>query len=72
MDRQKAYEAVQRVAMACWEGRKSFPDAVRADVAIGEKLSPAVLGELFDPAYYLKHEDLIYSRVFGASPVGAA
>ncbi|QAZ69384.1 adenylosuccinate lyase [Solidesulfovibrio carbinolicus] len=65
MDRQEAYVLVQRVAMACWEGRKSFPDAVRADPAITAKLAPAVLDALFDPTYYLAHEDLIYSRVFG-------
>jgi adenylosuccinate lyase len=65
MDRQKAYEAVQRVAMACWEARTSFPDAVRADATIAGKLDAATLEELFDPSYYLKHEDLIYSRVFG-------
>ncbi|BAH78117.1 adenylosuccinate lyase [Solidesulfovibrio magneticus] len=65
MDRQEAYVLVQRVAMACWEGRKSFPDAVRADPAISAKLAPAVLDALFDPTYYLAHEDLIYSRVFG-------
>jgi len=65
MDRQKAYEAVQRVAMACWEGRTSFPDAVRADAAIGEKLPQAALDALFDPNYYLLQEDLIFSRVFG-------
>ena len=64
MDRQEAYVLVQRVAMACWEGRKSFPDAVRADPAISAKLAPAVLDALFDPTYYLAHEDLIYSRVF--------
>jgi adenylosuccinate lyase len=67
MDRQKAYETVQRVAMACWEGKKPFPDAVRADAAIAAKLSPADLDALFDPAYYLRHEDLIYTRVFGAT-----
>lgn len=67
MDRQKAYEAVQRVAMACWEGRVSFPDAVRADAVIAAKLAPATLDALFDPQYYLAHEDLIYSRVFGAA-----
>ncbi|EFL51701.1 adenylosuccinate lyase [Solidesulfovibrio fructosivorans JJ]] len=65
MDRQKAYEAVQKVAMACWEGKKSFPDAVRADAAITARLTAGVLDALFDPGYYLKHEDLIYSRVFG-------
>ena len=67
MDRQKAYEAVQRIAMACWEGRTSFPDAVRADAVIAAKLAPATLDTLFDPQYYLAHEDLIYSRVFGAA-----
>ncbi|MHC1791087.1 adenylosuccinate lyase [Solidesulfovibrio sp.] len=65
MDRQEAYVLVQRVAMACWEGRSSFPDAVRADAAIAAKLTPAALDALFDPAYYLAHEDLIFSRVFG-------
>ena len=65
MDRQEAYVLVQRVAMACWEGRTSFPDAVRADAAITAKLAPAVLDALFDPNYYLAHEDLIFSRVFG-------
>lgn len=66
MDRQKAYEAVQKVAMACWEGHKSFPEAVRADAAITQKLPAADLDALFDPKYYLRHEDLIYERVFGA------
>lgn len=65
MDRQEAYVLVQRVAMACWEGRTSFPDAVRADAAIAARLAPAVLDALFDPNYYLAHEDLIFSRVFG-------
>ncbi|MYL82737.1 adenylosuccinate lyase [Desulfovibrio aerotolerans] len=65
MDRQEAYVLVQRVAMACWEGRTSFPDAVRADAAITAKLAPASLDALFDPSYYLAHEDLIFSRVFG-------
>lgn len=65
MDRQKAYEAVQRVAMACWEGKKPFPDAVRADADIARRLPAGELDALFDPNYYLAHEDLIYSRVFG-------
>ena len=51
--------------MACWEGKKSFPDAVRVDPAITAKLDPATLDALFDPTYYLAHEDLIYTRVFG-------
>uniref|UniRef100_I2PXA5 Adenylosuccinate lyase n=1 Tax=Desulfovibrio sp. U5L TaxID=596152 RepID=I2PXA5_9BACT len=72
LDRQKAYETVQAVAMACWAGKKSFPDAVRADPDITEKLGPEVLSAIFDPSYYLKHEDLIFSRVFGQTAGGAA
>jgi adenylosuccinate lyase len=72
MERQKAYETVQAVAMACWAGKKSFPDAVRADAAITEKLGNEVLSAIFDPSYYLQHEDLIFSRVFGQAAGGAA
>ncbi len=63
--RQRAYEAVQRVAMACWSERRLFPDAVRADAAIAAALPSAVLDELFDPRFYLRHEDAIYARVLG-------
>ncbi|EHJ48425.1 adenylosuccinate lyase [Solidesulfovibrio carbinoliphilus subsp. oakridgensis] len=72
MERQKAYETVQAVAMACWAGKRSFPDAVRADPAITEKLGSEVLSAIFDPSYYLEHEDLIFSRVFGQAADGAA
>lgn len=67
LERQKAYEAVQSVAMRCWNERLDFPTEAREDPTITASLSPAALNELFDPAYYLQHEDLVYERVFGTA-----
>ena len=64
LPRQKAYEAVQRLAMQSWESRTPFPDLVRNDADISGRLGTAALAELFDPAYYLQHEDEIFARVF--------
>jgi adenylosuccinate lyase len=64
--RQKAYEAVQQVAMRCWNERSPFPDAVREDPAISAVLEPAELNEIFDFGYYLRYETDIYNRVFGS------
>jgi adenylosuccinate lyase len=66
MDRQKAYEAVQGVAMRCWTEKKLFPDEVRRDTAIANALSEEKLNDLFNPANFLKEEGAIYKRVFGA------
>jgi len=66
MDRQKAYELVQAVAMRCWTEKKLFPDEVRRDTAIAGALGKRTLDELFDPARFLGQEETIYKRVFGA------
>lgn len=65
MPRQEAYVMVQRCAMQSWETHKPFPDIVRADADITARLDAATLDSLFDPAYYLSHEDTIFARVFG-------
>ncbi|MFO7728200.1 MAG: adenylosuccinate lyase [Desulfonatronovibrio sp.] len=62
--RQKAYELVQREAMYCWENSSYFPDKIRQTQEITEVLSEKELDALFDPGYYLKHEQLIMDRVF--------
>lgn len=64
MPRQEAYEAVQRLAMQSWQSRRPFPELVREDAAIAGRLGAALDG-LFDPTYYLRHEDAIFARVFG-------
>jgi len=66
MDRQRAYESVQAVAMRCWAQKKLFPDEIRKDAAITETLGTKKLDELFNPGNFLKHEDAIFTRVFGA------
>jgi adenylosuccinate lyase len=65
VQRQEAYEQVQGVAMRCWEEKRSFPGEVRTDGSITRLLTPAELDRIFDPGYYLRFEDLIFSRVFG-------
>lgn len=64
MARQQAYELVQAVAMRCWESGTLFPEAVRAEPAVGEKLSAQSLDSLFDPRSYLRFEDAILARAF--------
>ncbi len=67
MARQEAYALVQLAAMRGWEEQRAFEELVRADAGITARLSPQQLDELFDPGYYLRHEDLIFARVFGAA-----
>jgi adenylosuccinate lyase len=64
LERQKAYEMVQRVAMDCWQNKVQFPEAVRRDETICERLSQEKLDEVFDFSYYLRQEEMILDRVF--------
>lgn len=64
LERQKAYEMVQAVAMRCWQERTSFEEAIRSNKAIAALLQPEVLDQIFDLQYYLRHEQTIFSRVF--------
>lgn len=64
MPRQEAYVLVQSCAMQSWEQRTSFEGFIRASKEITSVLKPADLDEIFDLGYYLRHEDLIFSRVF--------
>ncbi len=67
MPRQEAYVLVQKAAMKSWETRQPFADVVRADPDLAKRLPTASLDGLFDPSRYLKHEDMIYARVFGSA-----
>ncbi|TLY22104.1 MAG: adenylosuccinate lyase [Nitrospirae bacterium] len=62
-----AYELVQRLAMAAWEGRASFRDLVEKDPFITRHLSPAAIGRCFDLEAYTRHVPEIFKRVFGSS-----
>jgi adenylosuccinate lyase len=68
MPRQEAYVLVQKAAMESWETHTPFPDLVRADPEIAARISGEKLDSLFDPASYLRQEDMIFERVFGRNP----
>jgi adenylosuccinate lyase len=65
MSREDAYGAVQRNAMAAWDGKGRFSDLLKQDSAITHRLDPQMIDGLFDTAYHLKHVDTIFRRVFG-------
>jgi len=65
MTREDAYRAVQRNAMAAWDGQGRFSDLLKADPQITRLLDPHTIDGLFDLGYHLKHIDTIFARVFG-------
>jgi adenylosuccinate lyase len=67
LERQKGYEMVQKLAMHCWQNKVSFPKTVRQDPAMQELLSAETMDRIFDPSYYLRQEEMIFSRVFDES-----
>jgi adenylosuccinate lyase len=67
MSRDDAYRAVQRNAMAAWDGEGRFSDLLKQDPEIGRHLAPQTIEGLFDVGYHLKHVDTLFARVFGDS-----
>jgi adenylosuccinate lyase len=67
MSREDAYRAVQRNAMAGWDGKGHFSDLLKQDSEITRFLEPQAIDGLFDLSYHLKHVDTIFTRVFGRS-----
>jgi adenylosuccinate lyase len=65
MSREDAYRAVQRNAMAAWDGDGRFSELLKRDPEIAQFLNPDTVDGLFDTAYHLKHVDTIFRRVFG-------
>ncbi|WP_018125133.1 adenylosuccinate lyase [Desulfovibrio oxyclinae] len=65
LKRQQAYEMVQKVAMRCWNGGLQFEDEIRKDADVAGHLESSALDEAFDPTYYKRYENTVFSRVFG-------
>jgi adenylosuccinate lyase len=72
MSREDAYRAVQRNAMAAWDGTGRFSDLLKQDPEITRFLDLRAIDGLFDLSYHLKHVDTIFVRVFGKSDEAAA
>lgn len=64
MQRQEAYELVQRLAMQAWDESRPFEGLVRESSLVNARLPTAKLDHLFDLSYFFRHVDLIYNRVF--------
>jgi adenylosuccinate lyase len=66
LDRQDAYEIVQRHAMRAWHERQPLQDLLAADPEVSAHLSRDELALLFDLDHHVKQVDHIFARVFGA------
>jgi adenylosuccinate lyase len=64
LPRQKAYEQVQRSALAALRGAGEFRDLLAADPEVAGRLDEAELAAAFDLEHHLRHVDTIFRRVF--------
>lgn len=62
LSREDAYSIVQENAMECWKGEMTFLDLLTRDERIRSRISAEELAELFEPDYYLRWVDEIFSR----------
>ncbi|MBH0198557.1 MAG: adenylosuccinate lyase [Nitrospira sp.] len=65
--RKESYEAVQRNAMASWQGAGGLQELVGKDPFVTHHLKQKEIAACFNPKYYLRHLDRIYKRVFRSS-----
>jgi adenylosuccinate lyase len=49
--------------MRAWEEELDFPELVRADGEIGQRLDPAALDAIFNLGHYTRHVDTIFERL---------
>src|SRR5438445_8905491 len=65
--RVQAYEVVQRLAMAAWQGRAPFKDLVEKDPFITSHLTGKDIGVCFDPKELTRHVPEIFIQVLDLS-----
>jgi len=63
LTREDAYALVQRNAMRAWETGTPLRDLLAADADVSSRLDADALDGLFDPAWYLRHVDVVMERV---------
>jgi adenylosuccinate lyase len=61
--REDAYGAVQRAAMAAWEGKGGFRDLLLAEPGVAEVLGERALDAALDPARFVAAADTVMARV---------
>jgi adenylosuccinate lyase len=65
LDRQEAYEMVQRNALKVWDTGREFQSLLLEDQTIRKHLTERDIAEVFSLDYHLKHVEDIFQRVFG-------
>ena len=65
LERQRAYEMVQRNALRVWNTGKDFQSLLLEDKEIRKHLTEKDIAEIFSLEYHLKHVKDIFQRVFG-------
>ncbi|MBE0448660.1 MAG: adenylosuccinate lyase [Actinobacteria bacterium] len=63
LTREKAYEIVQRNAMATWRGEGDLKSLLKVDDEASKYLSDQELDELFDARYFLRNTRVIFERL---------
>lgn len=62
VERQKAYEMVQRNAMAAWSGRGTLLGCLISDPEVTSKISPAELKKICSLDCHFRHIDYIFTK----------
>jgi adenylosuccinate lyase len=66
VDRDKAYDMVQRCAMRAWEEKDlDFKTALLQDPEVTRYLDAEEIEQIFQIEEFIKHRDVIFKRVFG-------
>ena len=65
MDRDRAYEVVQSLAMKSWEEGVPFEELVLSSKEVKSLLTEGEIRSIFDPESFLSHREEIFRRVFG-------
>jgi adenylosuccinate lyase len=66
MEREKAYEVVQKKALESWDAKKPLLDLLLGDIEVVDKLGKEGIERCFDPAALLSRTDEIFKRALGA------
>jgi len=64
VSREDGYRIVQKNALEAWEQKKNFKEVVLGDDDITKVISNDEIEEFCSPAFFMKHVDDIYKRVF--------
>jgi adenylosuccinate lyase len=62
LERERAYEVVQRNALRAWEQELPFRDLLERDPEAAAVLDPPALDRVFDLQDYLRHVDQVFDR----------